>query len=84
MTGQRPEPFVNADSEVYWAATKESRLVLQECADCSHLDLMPRHVWTNKSVSCHVAIVSCHSVSIFLSWPQKTFLLDKPYEWEMT
>ena len=44
MVGLLPEPFVNADSEAYWAAAKEGRLVLQQCADCGHVEFMPRHV----------------------------------------
>ena len=84
MMGQRPEPFVNADSKVYWAATKESRLVLQECADCGHVDLMPRHVcpkcWSeNRTWTDAVGTGTVHSFSIVHRAPLPAFREDCPY-----
>ena len=84
MTGLRPEPFVNADSEAYWAAAKEGRLVLQQCIDCGHLDFMPRHVcpkcWSeNRTWIDSTGTGTVHSFSIVHRAPVPAFREDCPY-----
>ena len=84
MTGLRPEPFVNADSEAYWAAAKEGRLVLQQCIDCGHLDFMPRHVcpkcWSeNRTWTDSTGTGIVHSFSIVHRAPLAAFREDCPY-----
>jgi len=38
----RPDPLVTEDSEVFWAAADESRLVAQRCSSCGRLRHPPR------------------------------------------
>ena len=38
----RPVPTVTPDSEAYWAAADEGRLLLSECTDCSLVFHYPR------------------------------------------
>ena len=39
-----PVPVANADSQPYWAAARERRLVIRQCKACSQLHFMPRHL----------------------------------------
>lgn len=41
---QLPVPVANADSQPYWAAARENRLVIRKCKSCSQLHFMPRHL----------------------------------------
>ena len=84
MTGQHPEPLVNADSEAYWTAAKEGRLVLQQCSDCGHVDFMPRHLcpacWSEKRTWIDaVGTGTVHSFSIVHRAPLTAFREDCPY-----
>ena len=84
MVGFLPEPFVNADSEAYWAAAKEGRLVLQQCADCGHVEFMPRHVcpkcWSeNRTWTDAAGTGTVHSFSIVHRAPLPAFREDCPY-----
>lgn len=36
--------YANADSQSYWVAAAEARLILQHCAECGHVQFPPRHV----------------------------------------
>jgi uncharacterized OB-fold protein len=38
----RPAPVITSDSEPYWAAAREGRLVVQECAGCGRRHHPPR------------------------------------------
>lgn len=38
----RPLPPVTADTEAWWDATRERRLLVQRCRDCGHHQLYPR------------------------------------------
>ena len=44
MTSQLPQPISNADSQPYWAAASERRLVIRECKACGKVHFMPRHL----------------------------------------
>jgi len=84
MNDAHPEPIVNADSEVYWSAAKEGRLVLQKCRDCGHLDFMPRHVcpkcWSEaKEWQDADGAGTVHSFSIVHRAPLPAFRDDVPY-----
>ena len=84
MDRVRPEPFVNADSKPYWSAAKEGRLVLQECADCGHVDFMPRHIcpacWSDNRKWINAAGTGIiHSFSIVHRAPLPAFRDDCPY-----
>lgn len=37
-------PVANADSQPYWAAARERRLVIRKCKACGELHFMPRHL----------------------------------------
>ena len=39
-------PETNSDTEPWWAATREERLVLQHCRACAHLQHYPRSLCT--------------------------------------
>ena len=45
-----PVPVVNADSQPYWAAARERRLVIRKCKSCGEPHFMPRylcpHCWS--------------------------------------
>lgn len=43
-TGTLPAPVANADSQPYWAAARERRLVIRKCKACGELHFMPRHL----------------------------------------
>lgn len=42
--GEKPVPEVDPDSEPYWEAAAEGRLVVQHCADCGERQLYPRRL----------------------------------------
>jgi uncharacterized OB-fold protein len=44
MTMPLPKPIANADSQRYWQAAAEGRLVIRKCHECSALHFMPRYV----------------------------------------
>ena len=44
MTNQLPRPVANADSQPYWDAARDRRLVIRKCKACGELHFMPRHV----------------------------------------
>lgn len=39
-----PVPVANADSQPYWNAARERRLVIRKCKACGSLHFMPRHL----------------------------------------
>ena len=39
-----PTPVANADSQPYWDAARERRLVIRKCKACGELHFMPRHL----------------------------------------
>lgn len=42
--GEKPVPDVDPDSEPYWDAAADGRLVVQHCGDCGERQLYPRIV----------------------------------------
>lgn len=50
--GERPVPEVDVESEAYWEAAAEGRLVVQRCGECGERQLYPRrlcrHCWSRK------------------------------------
>ena len=44
MTQSLPRPIANADSQPYWDAARERRLVIRKCKSCGTLHFMPRHL----------------------------------------
>jgi uncharacterized OB-fold protein len=41
---QFPDPSVTMESEVYWAACTDGKLLLKRCADCGKLHFYPRAI----------------------------------------
>ena len=39
-----PQPISNADSQAYWSAARERRLVIRRCMTCNAYHFMPRHL----------------------------------------
>jgi uncharacterized OB-fold protein len=84
MTELHPLPVPNADSEPYWAAAKEGRLVIQKCRRCEHLYFMPRHLcpscWSpEKEWVTAVGKGTVYSFSIIHRAPLPSFKKDVPY-----
>ncbi|MEK9724037.1 MAG: Zn-ribbon domain-containing OB-fold protein [Rhodospirillaceae bacterium] len=84
MTDAKPEPVASADSQFYWQAAAEGRLVLQQCAHCGHLDFMPRHVcpqcWSeNRTWVDAAGTGTVHSFSVVHRAPLPAFRADVPY-----
>ncbi|MBP0624374.1 Zn-ribbon domain-containing OB-fold protein [Cupriavidus consociatus] len=44
MQAALPKPVANADSQVYWDAARERRLVIRRCKACGELHFMPRYL----------------------------------------
>lgn len=44
MQPNLPQPIANADSQPYWNAARERRLVIRKCKACGQLHFMPRHL----------------------------------------
>ena len=44
MTQELPAPTANADSEEYWAAARDDRLLIRKCRSCGKTHFLPRHL----------------------------------------
>jgi uncharacterized protein len=44
MSPSLPQPVANADSQPYWNAAREDRLVIRQCKSCGEKHFMPRHL----------------------------------------
>lgn len=44
MAPHLPLPVSNGDSQPYWQAAAEDKLVIRKCNDCGTLHFMPRHL----------------------------------------
>lgn len=44
MQAALPKPVANADSQTYWNAAREGRLVIRKCNTCGQLHFMPRYL----------------------------------------
>ena len=44
MDAPLPQPVSNADSQAYWAAARERRLLIRRCKSCGALHFMPRYL----------------------------------------
>jgi uncharacterized OB-fold protein len=48
--GEKPVPQIDPDSEAYWEAAADGRLVVQRCGDCGERQFYPRrlcrHCWS--------------------------------------
>lgn len=46
-----PRPVANADSQAYWDAARDRKLLIRRCKACGELHFMPRHLcpscWSN-------------------------------------
>jgi len=42
-----PDPTITMESEVYWAACNENKLLLKKCGDCSETHFYPRAICPN-------------------------------------
>jgi len=79
-----PKPTVNADSQTYWNAARERRLVIRRCNACGQLHFMPRHLcpscwsdnleWIDASGSGRV-----HSFSVIRRASDPAFASRVPY-----
>lgn len=52
--GEKPLPAIDPESEPYWEAAADERLVVQQCRDCGEYQFYPRSVCRN----CHSTDVS--------------------------
>ncbi|WPB55877.1 Zn-ribbon domain-containing OB-fold protein [Xylophilus sp. GOD-11R] len=83
-TPQLPKPVANADSQPYWAAARERRLLIRRCSACQQLHFMPRylcpHCWSDQLEwvdSKGAGVV--HSFTIIRRAPIATFAGNAPY-----
>ena len=79
-----PLPISNADSDPYWAAAKEERLVIQKCESCNHHYFMPRHLcpvcWSSEKEWVTAAgNGTVYSFSIIHRAPLPSFSKKVPY-----
>lgn len=80
----KPVPPVTKDSEAYWAATRDHRLLLQRCEQCQAYQFYPRVVctrclstdleWQESSGRGEV-----YTFSVVYRAPSKEFEADVPY-----
>jgi uncharacterized OB-fold protein len=59
MTVTRPDPLVTEDSEMFWAAADESRLISQRCSSCGALRHPPRPMCPH----CHSLVFELQELS---------------------
>ena len=79
-----PLPFPNGDSQPYWDAARERRLLIRQCKACSLLHFMPRHLcptcwsdqleWVDASGTGTV-----HSFTVIRRAPAAAFAPRVPY-----
>ncbi len=79
-----PEPIRNADSQEFWDAMQQEKLLLQECGDCGALDFMPRHMcpvcWSpNRKWREALGEGTVHSFSIVRRASSPAFATRTPY-----
>lgn len=84
MTYAKPLPPVNQDSESYWRAARQGRLVLRHCKVCDNIMFYPRMLctrclsddldWREASGRGRVyAVTACHRA------PDQAFRAEVPY-----
>jgi uncharacterized OB-fold protein len=44
VSQELPAPIVNADSQEYWAAARNDRLLIRKCRSCGKTHFLPRHL----------------------------------------
>ncbi|HIE4194953.1 MULTISPECIES: Zn-ribbon domain-containing OB-fold protein [Burkholderia] len=79
-----PIPVANADSQPYWDAARERRLLIRKCKACGTTHFMPRYLcpscwsdqieWVESSGAGHV-----HSFTIIWRAPLASFGAHAPY-----
>jgi len=79
-----PIPTPNPDSQAYWDAAREDKLVIRRCASCTALHFMPRHLcphcwstdlqWVQASGKGTV-----HSFSVIRRAPLQSYAPRVPY-----
>lgn len=84
MSAILPEPRQNADSINYWESAKQGRLVLRQCAECSHKHFPPRRLcpvcwseelrWTDAT-----GLGTIHTFTIMRRPPVPEFAAQVPY-----
>jgi len=84
MTIELPVPSANADSQPYWAAAREDRLVLQKCSDCGAYRFYPRYLcpdcWSENADWVDVSgRGTVHSFTIVARAPLPAFREKVPY-----
>lgn len=84
MELQLPAPVANADSQPYWNAARESRLLIRKCKACAALHFMSRYLcpicWSeNLEWIESKGTGSIHSFSIIHRAPAPAFAKRVPY-----
>ncbi len=78
----RPLPVPDLDSEPYWKAAREHKLMLPRCRDCGHIEFPPRHYCRNcKSLNLQWTEMSGRGTVYTFSIMRDTLVrgLDPPY-----
>lgn len=83
-TTQLPAPVANGDSQPYWDAARERRLVIRQCKACNELHFMPRHLcpvcWSDQLEWVDAkGTGSVHSFTVIRRAPLAAFAPNAPY-----
>jgi uncharacterized protein len=84
MTEMKPVPVPNADTQAFWDACNDDRLLFQVCEDCGHTQFYPRAICTaceSRNLdwrdSAKRGIV--HTYTLVQRAPSPAFRADAPY-----
>jgi uncharacterized protein len=84
MTDLKTVPVPNADTQTFWDACNEDRLLFQTCKDCGHTQFYPRVVCVScesRDLKWHdsAKLGTVHSYTIVQRAPSPAFKADAPY-----
>lgn len=84
MEPSLPQPVPNADSQPYWSAAREKRLVIRKCKSCSQFHFMPRHLcpacWSDQLEWVDAkGTGTVHSFTVIRRAPAPAFAANAPY-----
>lgn len=83
-SSELPMPASNADSEPYWQAAREGKLVLQQCVACGLKRFLPRHLcpvcWSDQTQWVEATgRGTIHTVTTVRRAPSQAFREKVPY-----
>lgn len=84
MDPNLPSPVENGDSQPYWAAARDRRLVIRKCKACGEVHFMPRHLcptcWSDQLEWIDAqGTGQVHSYTVIRRAPMAVFAPKVPY-----